>query len=138
MCIRDREAVDNVIEMYYMMFVQIQNDINWQNQTRDLSGANLNDAYLFVFDLFGADLSGANLNDAYLRYADLRYANLSNANLRFAFLNDADLSYADLSHADLSNANLNYANLIGVYWYNTNCPDGTNSDDNGNTCENNL
>ena len=35
------EAVDNVIEMYYMMFVQIQNDINWQNQTRDLSNAYL-------------------------------------------------------------------------------------------------
>ena len=67
------EAVDNVIEMYYMMFVQIQNDINWQNQTRDLSNANLNDA-----------------------------------------------------------------DLTSVYWYNTICPDGTNSDDNGDTCANNL
>ena len=62
------EAVDNVIEMYYMMFVQIQNDINWQNQTRDLYGADLN----------------------------------------------------------------------GVTWYDTTCPDGTNSDNNGNTCVNNL
>ena len=31
------EAVDNAIEMYYMMFVQIQNDINWLNQTKDLT-----------------------------------------------------------------------------------------------------
>jgi len=28
--------------------------------------------------------------------------------------------------------------LTVVYWSGTICPDGTNSDDNGNTCENNL
>ena len=92
------EVVDNVIEMYYMMFVQIQNDINWQNQTRDLSYAELYQA-----DLFAADLTGA-----YLYYADL--------------------TGADLTDADLT----------AVYWYDTTCPDGTNSDDNGNTCVNNL
>ena len=84
--------------MYYMMFVQIQNDINWQNQTRDLS-------------------------NAYLYNADVRFADLSGADLR-----DADLTGADLSDADLTN----------VVWYFTTCPDGTNSNDNGNTCENNL
>ena len=98
------EAVDDVIEMYYMMFVQIQNDmndlesnlmdeINWVNNTVDW-------AYM--------GLSGA----------DLSFTNLRNANLR-----DADLTGADLT---------------GVYWDNTICPDGTNSDDNGDTCENNL
>ena len=108
------EAVDNVIEMYYMMFVQIQNDmndlesnlmdqINWVNNT-------VNWAYM---DLSNADLSGA----------DLRYANLTNA---------------DLSGANLYNADLTGANLAGVYWYDTTCPDGTNSDNNGNTCANNL
>ena len=40
--------------------------------------------------------------------------------------------------ADLGYANLTGANLDGVRWINTTCPDGTNSDDNGNTCENNL
>ena len=65
------EAVDNVIEMYYMMFVQIQNDINWQNQTRDLSYANLFDADLTMAYLTGADLSYADLSYADLRYADL-------------------------------------------------------------------
>ena len=60
------EAVDDVIEMYYMMFVQIQNDmndlesnlmdeINWVNNT-------VNWAYM--------DLSNADLG-----YANLRYAN---------------------------------------------------------------
>ena len=30
------------------------------------------------------------------------------------------------------------ADLTGVYWHDTTCPDGTNSDENGDTCENNL
>ena len=102
------EAVDDVIEMYYMMFVQIQNDINWQNQTRDL---------------YNAELS----------YADLTMAYLNGANLSYASLYDADLRYADLENADLSGAD-----LTGVYWYDTTCPDGTNSNSNGNTRANNL
>ena len=63
-----------------------------------------------------------------LQSADLSNADLSNANL----------SGADLSNANLSNANLAGADLSGTIWYGTICPDGTNSDDNGNTCENNL
>ena len=51
---------------------------------------------------------------------------------------NADLSGAVLSNADLSNADLSGADLTGVYWYDTTCPDGTNSDNNGYTCVNNL
>ena len=53
-------------------------------------------------------------------------------------LSGADLSDADLSDAYLYGADLSNVDLTGVYWYGTTCPDGTNSDDNGNTCENNL
>ena len=74
------------------------------------------------------DFSNVNLTDA-----NLSYANLGGADLRFADLSDADLSDAYLYGADLSGVD-----LTGVYWYGTTCPDGTNSDDNGNTCENNL
>ena len=35
-------------------------------------------------------------------------------------------------------ANLTGADLTGVHWYDTTCPDGTNSDNNGNTCVSNL
>ena len=52
--------------------------------------------------------------------------------------NRANLDEAILSEANLTNADLSGADLTGVYWYSTTCPDGTNSDDNGNTCENNL
>ena len=53
-------------------------------------------------------------------------------------LSGADLSGADLRYAYLSDANLSGADLSDIYWYSTTCPDGTNSDDNGNTCANNL
>ena len=61
---------------------------------------------------------------------------------------DADFSGIDLSMIDLSgsivagvnlsNADLGGAILDDIYWENTICPDGTNSDDNGDNCANNL
>ena len=79
------------------------------------------------------DLRGADLSFARLSGADLSNANLSGANLVGAFLDNADLGNADLSYAWMDGADLS-----GVNWAYTTCPDGTNSDDNGNTCENNL
>ena len=43
-----------------------------------------------------------------------------------------------MNGANLTGADLRGANLNGVIWNYTICPDGTNSDDNGNACENNL
>ena len=128
------EAVDDVIEMYYMMFVQIQNDvndlesnlmdeINWANNTVNWAYMDLENAQMGNTNLIGANLSNADLEQAEMMYADLTNADLSNANLYYAFLYGANLIGADLS---------------GVNWSNTVCPDGTNSDDNGNTCVNNL
>ena len=110
------EAVDNVIEMYYMMFVQIQNDMN------DLE-SDINCQIRPYTYCAGAELSNA----------DLSYANLHDANLRDANLRDANLWYADLRYADLSGAD-----TTGAQWFDTICPDLTNSDDNGYTCVNNL
>jgi len=59
---------------------------------------------------------------------DLTGANLSGTNLGLA-----DLANANLSLADLTNANLSR-----VSWAHTTCPDGTNSDDHGNTCDGHL
>ena len=55
-----------------------------------------------------------------------------------ADLLDADLTGANLTGADLSGADLNGAALTGVIWSNTICPDGTNSDNDGDTCVNDL
>ncbi len=96
-----------------------------------------------------AEYNRADLSGAYLRYVDLSYANLRNANLSNADLIGAYLVYADLTGAELTNVDLRNADLTGaemsgvfslgvIYWGNTICPDGANSDNNGNTCENNL
>jgi uncharacterized protein YjbI with pentapeptide repeats len=58
---------------------------------------------------------------------------MSSAYLTSVNLSNADLSNADLSNAVLVNANLTGATLGGVQWFNTICPDGTNSDNDGGT-----
>ena len=73
------------------------------------------------------------MNNANLIDADMTGASLQNANLT-----GTDLTYADFGYANLTGADLTGALLGNVSWYNTICPDGTNSNDNGNTCENNL
>ncbi len=53
-------------------------------------------------------------------------------------LSGADLKGSDLTNTDLKRADLSGANLGGVTWSNTTCPDGTNSDNNGGDCVDNL
>ena len=127
----------------------INNDFTHVN----LSGANLQHARLYYADLRDADLShadlshadlhdaqmwNANLSGANLSFANLYYANLYGADLSGANLTNAVMTGADLTNADLTGADLTSAQLSGVSWYNTTCPDGANSFDNGVTCENNL
>ena len=51
---------------------------------------------------------------------------------------DSDLGYVDFTGASLSNVKFVNSSLEWAKWSDTICPDGTNSDDNDNTCENNL
>jgi uncharacterized protein YjbI with pentapeptide repeats len=61
-----------------------------------------------------------------------------------AYLSHANFNGVDLTGVNLTNANLQYAttntqtNFTAVVWSNTTCPDGTNSDNDGGTCVNNL
>jgi len=115
-------------------------------------------------ELAGANLSAVGMPSAQfvetdLQYADLENANVANdnftgANLSHARLvnldglappgpSDANFANATLTEANLANANLsgdNFtgANLTGVTWSNTLCPDGTNSDNVGDTCVGHL
>ena len=113
------------------------NGINWHGC--DLHGANLDHA-----SLSGADLTAADLVGALFRNANLVNAHLHNANLQFAQLDDGDLEGTDLSGANLTNASLlgavtsDLTDFSGVTWGNTTCPDGTNSDNNGDTCVGHL
>jgi len=93
--------------------------------------------------LAGCDLSGVTLTGAYLPGADLRDTNLNgakltSANLAGANLRGSNLKGANLARANLIGAKLAEANVRNVLWSGTLCPDGTNSDVNGGTCEGHL
>jgi uncharacterized protein YjbI with pentapeptide repeats len=112
----------------------------------DFSDAQFVQSNLAYTEFRWSDLSGANLSGARIygggnwMGVDLSYADLTNAMMYDLDLRSSNLTGADLTGADLAYLNTSYgpADLTGVTWNNTTCPDGTNSDNNGNTCVNNL
>ena len=101
----------------------------------NLSGADFTNANLSMIDLNGADLNGADFTNADLSDASLSEANLSGASLSGANLLNMDLRGADCTHTNLGGALFaDTATWAGVTWSNTICPDGSNSDDNAQTC----
>ena len=84
-------------------------------------------------DLANADLRHRNLEHTNLSGAILTGANLEGAQLEGGFLPNANLTGANLRHADLR-----HADVSGVTWSNTICPDGTNSNNHGNSCQGHL
>jgi uncharacterized protein YjbI with pentapeptide repeats len=89
-------------------------------------------------DLSGAILTGAYLPGADLRDTTLKGASLTRANLAGANLRGANLKGANLARANLIGAKLAEADVRNVVWSGTLCPDGTNSDVSGGTCEGHL
>lgn len=89
-----------------------------------------------------AQLTNTQIIDTNLTDANMSGANFSNSE----FLIDTTpttIQNTNLTNVNFSNANLNGIDFTsstrtGIIWHNTTCPDGTNSDDNGNTCEGHL
>jgi hypothetical protein len=118
-----------------------------------LVGANLTGAKLLYSNLDNADLddavmTGANLTDATLVGATLEDGTL-NAYFIGVNLTDADLTGSNLDGADLASSNLTGADLgdatmqtatgtDSITWSDTTCPDETNSNNDGDTCLNDL
>ena len=78
-------------------------------------------------------MSGVNLSGCKLAVALLDSADLSGADLT-----DANLNGAVAGHANFTDTNLRGTDLTSVLWFDTICPDGTNSDDHGGTCYGHL
>tara|TARA_B100000925_G_scaffold104236_1_gene76861 strand:- start:147 stop:1856 length:1710 start_codon:yes stop_codon:yes gene_type:complete len=78
-------------------------------------------------------LQGSNIIDS-----DFEKSNLNYANLRGSNLTDSYLDYSWLHFADLDEAIIDSNSFFVNEWYRTTCPDGTNSENNGNSCVNNL
>ncbi|MBI2464715.1 pentapeptide repeat-containing protein [Candidatus Shapirobacteria bacterium] len=88
---------------------------------------------------FYKDLTGANLDSAFLAYHDFSGFTFTNASLRYvnlhsAYLNNASMNGADFTGANLTGVNITGTKLDGVKWYScpqgegqcgtTTCPDG--------------
>jgi phospholipase C len=99
----------------------------------DLSRRNLEQTNLSGAIMIGTDLAGARIEGGFLPNA-----NLTGADLRHADLEGADLAGANLTNANARGAYLRHADLTGVTWSNTTCPDGTNSNSHGGTCQGHL
>lgn len=109
----------------------------------DFSSANLKNASLEYTSLVevqmkDAILAGARLRSANLAGSDLRRSDFEGADLSDASLDGTILTLANFTDATLEGASLKDTQLTDVTWKNTTCPDGTNSDLNGTTCEGHL
>ncbi|HVZ12110.1 MAG TPA: pentapeptide repeat-containing protein [Patescibacteria group bacterium] len=128
-----------------------------------LTGVDLKNAYLTSFSSSGNDFTGTNFKKATLNNASSNSDNFTgakfiNASIVHGQIVDDNFTGADFTGAimtnwpssgnnDFTNANFTNADLTGsdfvagggnvftgAIWSNTTCPDGTNSDSDGNTC----
>lgn len=109
---------------------------------RYFAGANFTNSTFSGGNMRFADFTGANFTNTVLQ-TDARGSNFTNANFTGAQLvgqgfPDANVSNANFTNANLSGSDFENAITVGAVWSNTTCPDGTNSDANGNTCEGHL
>jgi hypothetical protein len=108
----------------------------------DFCGADLSYAKMRNLDLQGTSFCGANLtgidfsSDQPHSEVTMHRAQFVGADLRDALFVNTYLIEIDFTDADLTGADLTSSPEIErCVWDNTTCPDGTNSDDNGGTCD---
>lgn len=120
----------------------------------DLTGVNFNHGRFVRSPFNSSNLTNANFSytnisgvetQPLFQNANLTNANFSNAQIGGTFgaqsanFQNTNLQNAVITHVNLTGAtNMDTANITGATWDNTTCPDGTNSDSNGNTCAGHL
>ena len=108
-------------------------------QGASFGGANLTGANLTSGDFQDVTFTIANLTDADLKGDNVQGSNMTKANLTGANLSGGDFQNINFTNANLTGATLDDSNLKGstmtqVIYSNTICPNGTNSNNDGNTC----
>jgi hypothetical protein len=127
----------NTIFRGAVLNLSTNNNDNFSND--DFTGANLHASISGSSDFTNANFTNANFDLNSFGYA-LQSSNFTSANFSNATLTHGDLLSNNFTNANFTNANFTGANtdqgntLTGVIWSNTVCPDGTNSDNDGNTC----
>lgn len=123
-------------------------DLQLRYNISNTTNHNFDKANITGADLSNTDFSGSTFRNAVALSSSWGGGNLSNTDFTNAkfyqeFTSPSSFANANLTNANFTNAHLGGANMsgattTGVTWSNTICPDGTNSNDNGNTCEGHL
>ena len=110
-------------------------DFSGQTQSRpnyrvaELRCANFDNTTLAQPDFDQSDLSGATFVGARLSQPDCNGSKMIGVDF-----SGAVLAQGDFVNCDLTGADLRTATLSNIDWVNTICPNGVNSDEQGNTC----
>ena len=99
-------------------------------QTAVLDRVDFEDVSLQGGSLAGQDLSAVGLEDAYMIGVDFTGAILTGLDCE-----DTNFHEANFTNADLTGSVVHEAYFTDAVWSNTTCADGSNSDENGGTCD---
>lgn len=102
---------------------------------QDFSSLDLNSSVFFESDLSGIDFSNSNLADADFSDSRAIATNFTGATMTDSVIVGADMTGADFTNANLTDAFIANSVFARATWSNTTCPDGTNSNDLGGSCE---
>ncbi|HEX8923824.1 MAG TPA: pentapeptide repeat-containing protein, partial [Patescibacteria group bacterium] len=107
----------------------------------NMSNADLHDIDIRYHNMATANFSSSNLTGALLSGSDFNGANFTGTNLYSVTVKDANFNNAIFTNANLLKTGGALAGeawvnctFSGATWNNTICPDGSNSNNNGNTC----
>lgn len=106
--------------------------VNVSFRNSDLSSAEFSNSVFQNGNFIGSTIQGANFDSANMSGANMTSVIVNGSSTNFS---NTNLTNVNFTNANLNGAiNMNTANITGVIWSNTVCPDGTNSNSNGNTC----
>ncbi|KAA0205575.1 hypothetical protein EDM68_05355 [Candidatus Uhrbacteria bacterium] len=106
---------------------------------RDLTNAFLRSTTINETSFANTTLTNAIMAGNAITNSDFTEANLTGVDLTGSLFTSPDFTGVNLTNADLEGAaGFSSATRTSIIWNNTICPDGTNSDSNGNTCEGHL
>ena len=106
----------------------------------NLTGAIVSEVKFTGDDLTGAIFTGATVDDTGFENANVTDAVFSGDNLDGSNFTGADVSGTEFGDANLQNVTFTgvtggaTTDVTGVTWFDTTCPDGTNSNDDNDTC----
>ncbi len=101
---------------------------------RNLTNSVIENSTWVDLNFVGTIFSNADLRESSFQSVDFTGSNFTNV----SFLDADFIDDVNLANCNLNGANFDGTNRTGIIWSNTTCPDGTNSDNNGNTCEGHL